>query len=324
MEEKIFQIIEITLPIFVLILIGKILIYRGFITSEHKNFITKLTYKIALPVLVFSAISRENISDLLQPALFTATLGTVLITAAIFFLISKIMNLSGNIGAAFIFSSYWANTAYVGFPLAMNAFGEKGLSQAAIINAFCVPLYIPLSLIIVNLMRKDQNHHKQIDLKQLISNPIIKSILLGICISIVRSVLPTDLISNKSVLHIEKILYASLSLIGSMGLPLALIAVGASLNLKTFKSQPHLLIIVALGKMILVPMIALFIIKYFFPESSTVTLGAAILVLGTPQAVVSYVIAKEESIAEDFVSASLAFTTMISIISIPLWLYYIL
>lgn len=324
MEDKIFQIIEITLPIFILILIGKILIFKGFISTENKNFITKLTYKIALPVLVFSAISKENISELLQPALFSATFGTVLLTATLFFIISRIMNLSGNIAAAFIFSSYWANTAYVGFPLAMNAFGEKGLSQAAIINAFCVPLYIPLSLIIVNFMRKDQNQHKQIDLKQLMSNPIIKSILLGIFISILRTILPTEFLSNKTILHFEKTLYAALTLIGSMGLPLALIAVGASLNLKIFKSHPHLLIIVALGKMLLVPLFVLIIIKYLFPESSRITLGTAILVLGTPQAVVSYVIAKEENIAEDFVSASLAFTTVISIISIPLWLYYIL
>lgn len=324
MFDKIFQIIEITLPVFLLIILGKILILKKFISEDQKNFITKLTYKIALPILVFSAISKENISELLQPALFTATFGTVLITALIFFILSKFLNLSGNLAAAFIFSSYWANTAYVGFPIALNAFGEKGLSQAAIINAFCVPLYIPLSLLIVNIMRKDDNNTPKISTKQILNNPIIIAILIGIGVSIIRTLIPTELLNYKLTLNLEKTVYSTLTLIGSMGLPLALIAVGASLNIKTIKSVPHLLTIVFIGKMIIVPTIAFLIIKYLFPESSQITTGIAIIVLGTPQAVVSYIIAKEEGIAEDFVSASLAFTTMGSIITIPLWLYYIL
>lgn len=324
MEDKIFQIIEITLPVFSLIIIGKILIHKKFMSEEQKSFITKLTYRIALPILVFSAISKENISELLQPALFTATFGTVIISAIIFFILSKLLNLSGNLAAAFIFSSYWANTAYVGFPIAMNALGEKGLSQAAIINAFCVPLYIPLSLLIVNLMRRKEGHTQKINLMQILNNPIIKSILLGIVISMIRSILPKDLFNNPFINNSEKILYSTLDLIGSMGLPLALLAVGASIRLETVKSQFHLLSTVVLGKMVLAPAIAFIIIKYLFPESSQIVLGTAVIVLGTPQAVVSYVISKEEGIAEDFVSASLALTTLASIISLPIWLYFVL
>lgn len=324
MEERIFKIIEITLPVFSLIILGKILMLKGFMSEEQKGFITKLTYKIALPLLVFSAISKENISELLQPALFTATFGTVILMAIIFLILSKILKLSSNLAAAFIFSSYWANTAYVGFPLALNAFGDKGLSYAAIINAFCVPLYIPLSLILVNLMRKSENHSQKINLKQLLNNPIIKSILFGIFISFLRSIIPQNIFKSIVVSNSEKIIYSTLELIGSMGLPLALIAVGASIKLNTVKSKLHLLGIVAFGKMILAPTIALLIIKYFFPESSQAILGTAVIVLGTPQAVVSYVISKEEEIEEDFVSASLALTTLLSIIALPVWLCFIL
>lgn len=324
MTDKIFHIIAITLPVFSIIILGKVLSISHFMTTPQRDFITKLTYRIALPILVFNAISKETIDKLFQPSLFVATFGSVLITATLFFILAKMFKLSENLASAFIFSSYWANTAYVGFPIALNAFGQEGLSQAAIINAFCVPLYIPLSLMITNFFRRKSNKPNSVNIFQILNNPIIIAIILGLIVSLIRSILPSQVSSNNAVLNFSKVITSCLDLIGSMGLPLALIAVGASIKFDTIKKVPHLLVVVFMGKMVLIPALAISIIKLLFPGTPQVTVAVAAIILGTPQAVASYVIAKEEGIAEDFVSASLAFTTLGSIISIPIWLYYIL
>ena len=63
---------------------------------------------------------------------------------------------------------------------------------------------------------------------------------------------------------------------------------------------------------------------YLYPDASLQTLGIGVLLASMPDAVASYVIAKQAGVEEGFVSSMLVLSTGVSIITIPVWLYIIL
>lgn len=325
--EKLVEVVRICAPVFFVIGLGKVLSKTGFMTESDRSFITRLTYSIALPAIIFSALATEPFSNLFQPALFLGTVIPLLAVALLLFLIAKTLRLKGDTASSFIFSGYWANSAYVGFPLAASAFGAEGLSHAVIINAFCTPIFFPLSLALIGYFRDSQSKTSFRSLMSPLNNPIIYSILAGIAVSgfhfaFTQSGLPAS--TPPALSELTRILLAAIDMVGQIGLPLALIAVGGAMNFSAVKKRPGLLFISTTTKLILAPAIALFFVRAFFPETDPVAAGTLILLMSTPQAVASYVISRQQRANEEFVSTGLVLSTLLSIVTIPAWLYYIL
>ena len=117
---------------------------------------------------------------------------------------------------------------------------------------------------------------------------------------------------------------AFLQLIGSMGLPLALITIGSSLHLGKVREHKWVLAIVVTGKLILMPLITLLVARTFFPAAANTTVAVAVLLGACPNAVASYVIACKTDIDEGFVASMLVLSTALSIFTIPTWLYFVM
>jgi predicted permease len=62
----------------------------------------------------------------------------------------------------------------------------------------------------------------------------------------------------------------------------------------------------------------------FLPDIDKDVFTALILLNAVPSAVASYIISARYKVAEDFVSSMLVLSTAVSIITIPVWLYFIL
>ena len=334
--SKIIKVLEITFPVFAVIGLGKFLAVRGFITESRAAFINELVFRYSLPSLVFVNIAAQRFSNMWNPGLVLPSIIAILIIIAVYMLLVKILKLQGGLAAAFVFCTFWGNSAYIGFPMSELAYGNEGISLAAVYNAYLLLLYIPAGFLLIAFYQRDEVDVSVIRrICGLFKNPIIQAALLGTVVAYFTEFFRDKVVSADGITtypvsmapffqSVVKIIKSFLDLLSAIGLPMALIAIGAAMNLKSLTSRVLSMILVIFAKNIFLPAMTLLISYYLFPAIEKNTLGIAILISSMPDAVTGYVVAKQAGAEEGFVSSVLVLTTAVSIITVPCWLYMVL
>ena len=322
MIEKIGLVLTICIPVFACMGLGFLLRHVGMMSEEARLFINKLVYQIALPVLIFSKVAAQDFAQLINPAVLVPALGSTLLAALVMGGLAFIAPFRPSLRPLISYSAFWGNISYMGFPLAEAAFGEAGLTNAAIMNGFAMPLYVLLGVVALRTCgKKNQGSLAAVskDVLQAIRNPLIVASVLGLLISLLNSSLTITV--PTTVIHP---LRDSMDLIGQMGLPLALLAVGASLKLDTIRGAYWPLTVMITAKLALGPALCYSLSLLLFADADKAATGTAVLLMAMPAAVAGYVITANLS-TEGTVSASfLALSTVLSFVSIPLWLLLLL
>jgi predicted permease len=311
-----------------MIALGKVLERRGVLNQDHRNFANWLTYNFALPALVFTGVAKQRFFELFEPPLLFGPFCAIVLVMLIFVLLARVLRLKGGLAAAFVFGTFWANVSYMGFPLARNAYGAEGMTNAAIYNAFIMPFSVILGFVMIGMYRADRaggGFGRRI--RGAFLNPIVVSALLGI-VTALTAELFRDSRGGLQLPGIARSLIeiagSFLELVGSMGLPLALLSIGGSMHLSETRKRGGLLVVVLVGKLLLFPLLTLAVIRLFFPGADPVAAGVAVTLAATPNAVASFVVARQIGVEEGFVSSMLVISTALSVFTLPFWLYFVL
>jgi predicted permease len=296
-------ILNLMIPIFILILLGYFLRKKEFLSQESADGINKLVYYIALPALIFKSIASFSFESIFSLGLIlNFYIATILIMIIAFFISVSIKR---SIRGALVMCSFRGNLAYLGLPVVTFAFGEIAGAIAAIIIGFAVPLYVTLSVILLSIYNKEK---AKINLKLLIKdifiNPLIMGVVLGLIFSIFNLSLPI-------------ILDDTIKLIARISLPLILLIIGFTISLKEIKNYIALDSLTSFLKLILLPIIGIFVFKFLFAAPFE-SIRVAILMLGMPTAVASFVFAKELKADEKYTVSQVGFSTLVSLITIPI------
>lgn len=323
--RRLWEVLRICIPVFALIGVGRVLAWIGFMRGEHRAFLNKLVYAICLPTLIFSGVARQHPDQFGNMALLIPSLAGILVGAGVFWGLSRLLGYQGRFAAAFIFGTFWANVTYMGFPLSENAYGAEGLGVAAIYNAFCMPFFVILAFLVIGV------HGAGIPGEPLLSkvrgavwNPVVGSALLGGLFAVGLGMFRDEsgvLDLPGSVVGLVEMASRVLDLIGRPGLPLALLSIGGALRLHAVRGRIVPLILVVTGKLVLVPGVSYLVLRLWFPDADPVVAGVVVLLGGMPNAVASYVIACKIGVEEAFVSTMLVVSTLVSMVTIPVWLY---
>lgn len=321
------DVLVICVPVFAVMGLGKLLSRKGHINEDHCGFINWLVYHFSLPALVFNAVARQTFKSFLDPAVIAAPLAALLLITAISMLIVKIKGFKGGFAAAFVYGTFWANATYVGFPLCINAFGAAGEAKAAVYNAFVLPFFILIGYLLIGFYGAGSGDAKLgARVKKAFINPILLAAASGVVVALIADGFRTEdgvLQLPLPVTSAALLIGSFLKLIGATGLPLALLAIGASLKWEQAKEHLAALNWTVGCKLILLPLITLLLIRVFWPESDPVSLGTAVILAGTPNAVACYVISCQLGIERAFVATMLVVSTALSILTIPVWVYIV-
>lgn len=321
------DVLVICVPVFAVMGLGKLLERRGHINDGHCSFINWLVYHFSLPALIFNAIVRQDVSSFADGALIAAPLMGLAVITAVTMLIAKAAGFKGGLAAAFVFGTFWANASYIGFPLCINAFGAAGEVKAAVYNAFVLPFFILIGYLLIGFYGAGSGDAKiGARIRKAFLNPILLSAVIGIVIAGITTFFRADDGSLRLPLPVlagAEIFGSFLKLIGAMGLPLALLSIGASLQWEQSRRHLRALSWSVTCKLILLPLATLLFILRFFPESDPVSLGCAVILAATPNAVACYVISCQLGIEKAFVATLLVVSTGLSVVTIPLWVYVI-
>ena len=132
MESALDPILGAVLPIFGLIACGYLAGRLRIVTQASSAALNQFVYAFALPAMLFVAVYRGSLDQILSGAFMLAVIAATLGTAAVGFFIS---NLSGAAPAASTMrglNASFANTGYLGIPLVTVAYGDDAALPAAL------------------------------------------------------------------------------------------------------------------------------------------------------------------------------------------------
>ncbi|MDF7807125.1 AEC family transporter [Pontiellaceae bacterium B12219] len=324
---RVMDVLVICVPVFAVLGLGKLLSLRGKIEETHCSFINWLVYTFSLPALIINEVSRQRFDTFLDPTMVVMPLLGMLSVALITMAIAKINGYKGGFAAAFVFGTFWSNATYVGMPLCQSAFGSDGLAKAAIYNGFVVPLFIISGYLLIGFYGAGNGETKiSRRFRTAVLNPILLSALLGVLLALIgEGFRGEDGMPELSdpIMAILSLIGSFLKLVGSMGLPLALLSIGASLKWEQTRSHLGALSWVVAAKLIMFPLITLIFIRWLNPAAGRDAVGVTVLLSGTPSAVAMYVISCQLGVERGFVSSMLVLSTVLSIFTIPIWVYVV-
>lgn len=217
MLENFIYSINVTIPIFLVMVLGYFLRRRGMLNDNFVNVANKFNFDVTLPFMVFRDISAVDIRAVfdLKYVLFCAIASSVCFW--VIWGLTKIFLRDKSMRGAFVQASFRSSAAVMGLAFISNLYGPSAMGPLMIIGA--VPLYNIYSVLVLTFEAEDNAENKGKEkIKEaclnILKNPIIISIVLGLLVSLCQIKFPV--LVNQTVDNVAK-----------MATPLALITLGA-------------------------------------------------------------------------------------------------
>lgn len=298
--------INATLPIFLLIILGKVLKTTKIINDEFTKTADRYVFRIALPALLFSDLTENNVGSAFDGkyVLFCFSV-TIFSIAVLWGLTEKFMKNEEQKGA-FIQGSYRSSAAILGLAFINNMYDSVGMAPLMIIG--CVPLYNIFAVIILTL--KGDNGGKKPNMKETFINVMKNPILLSILIA-----LPFALLN----LHFPSFVNKAIESVATTATPLALISIGASFEGKKALKKMKPTLLASFIKLILLAGLFLPLAVFFGYRNQE--LMALLVMLGSPTTVSSYIMAKNTGNDGILTSSIIVLTTLLSSLTLTLWIF---
>jgi predicted permease len=317
------QILAITIPIFLFVAIGYFAKLKGLINDHTRNFLSKLTYYVTFPALTFRSIMSFDFASTFRLNLVACN---ILVTTTVFVLTFFLAFLIRNNfkRGAFNMSCYRSNQGYMGLPVVNGFYGEQAMSRAAVISGFDTPAVIILSVLGLVFYKRNGENPALIDsidyspkdrLYRIMQsagrkfidffvNPFILSAFFGLMLAYYQ--IP--------VLQL-KVLDQFLLMASNISLPMALVLIGCSVDVKHLRNNKKLVLSTTFIKLMVMPVIA-YLLAYFVFNLRGTDLGMSVILTAMPSAVSTYVMAAEMETDAELAATVIGFTTFLSVITI--------
>lgn len=306
MENFLFS-LNVTLPIFIIIVIGGLLQRIGLLNEGFTSVADKFVFKVALPVQLFWDIAEMDIrSDFSGKFVLFCMAATTCMFAGTW-LLGRLFLKDKSMVGAFAQAAARGSAAILGIAFVENIYGSSGMTPMMIVAA--VPLFNIYSVIILTVTSAQGKFDLAL-VKKLLKGVITNPIILGIAAGMVWSLagLPMPVLLSKSVGYIA-----------STATPLALLVLGA-----TFKGREALqkigpTLAAAFLKLVAIPA-AIFPVAIHMGFRGS-ELVAIMIMLASPTTVTCYIMAKNMG-GDDTLSASVVMTaTLLSSVTLTLWVF---
>jgi len=299
--------LNIVLPLFVVILFGAFLKYKGFVDVPFLNTGNKLVFLFGIPANVFVSIYRADITEVFNPAFIAYAVVFTLFSFFAIWLFAHVFIKDKSIISAFVQGSFRGNYAILGVPLLVSILGAERAALGALVLAFVVPVYNIFSTVILAVYSPTI---EKINIKSLLlavaKNPIIIGVVLGI-------------VASLSGLRLPQIAESSVSLIAVLSGPLALICLGGNINFKGFEIRFKFSVIATIMKLVILPVICT-VVGYAlgFRGDELIVL---MVMSGVPTALAGYAMALQFGGDGYTASTIILLTTLLSAFTLTVFIY---
>lgn len=308
MENFIYS-INVTMPIFLVMVIGYILKQIGMLNDNFVTVANKFNFKVTLPFMLFKDIAGVDIKAVfdIKYVLFCAIVSTIC-----FWVVwgtAKLLVRDKTIRGAFVQSSFRGSAAVMGLAFIQNIYGSSAMGPLMIVSA--VPLYNIFSVIVLTFEANDSTGiDKKAKIRQaginICKNPIILSILAGLIVGLLGIQFPT--LVNKTVSNVAQ-----------MATPLALITIGAGFEGRKALAKIAPTMAASMIKLVLQPLVFLPVAAWM--GFSGEKMIAILIMLASPTTPSCYIMAKNMDNDGVLTASVIVMTTLLAAFTLTGWIF---
>ena len=301
------DILKTIFPIFLIIFLGWSLRRFDFMKEGFLKPANRLVYYVAIPAMIFREIAEAELVQHFSLVLVAATLAPLIIVALTGLILVRGIKLERYRVGSFLQCSFHGNLGYIGLAVSFYFLGDQGFTRASILAGFLILLQNFLSVVALSRFNKEPNRTiSTLSItRRILLNPIIISAMAGMTISLTGLNLPV-------------ILDRSLRILSGMALPLALLVIGTSISFAQMRQQLRVTTLISILKLMLLPALGLAFFRLL--DLGSIEYLPALILLASPTATVSYVMATEMAGDADLATAAISITTLVSAVTFILWL----
>ena len=297
---------NLVFPMFLLLATGKLARKTNLLTSESTDRLNALVFKIFLPVSIFKNVYNSSVSDVFDKKLIA--FGIISVTLCFLLLILLTSGCKNRKSRGVLIQGiYRSNFLIFGLPVAESFYPDGSLSgKASVLIAIIVPLFNGLAVIALEMFKENKQSGMKTFLN-ILKNPLIIGSALGF----------VALFLKEAGFLLPDAVYKTVSDLSAAATPLALIALGASLDFSKIKGESKYLIWGLLGKLVLSP--AVFIGAAVLLGFRDRELAIILSMFASPASVSSYTLAQQMGADDDLAAELVVIGTAVSLITVFLW-----
>ena len=267
------EILGITGPIYLAIALGYTVTQRGLFTRADMQVFGKFTIQLALPALLFNALSRRSVGEILNWQYLAAyTVATLAVVGSGLLWTRRVQGKSLSLSSVVTMGMACSNSGFVGYPVAMLTLGSTVAGVSLALNMVVENLLIIPLLLAVAGSEGAPGQWRQAfvqTFKGLLGNPMIWGIASGFAVSLSGVQMPEPV-------------SRTINLFSAASGALSLFVIGGSLVGLKPEGLKGAIAQIALGKLLVHPLVMLVVLLWLIPIADPALRTAALLTCAMP------------------------------------------
>ncbi|MBF0333371.1 MAG: AEC family transporter [Alphaproteobacteria bacterium] len=306
-------VVEVALPVFALIFVGWLAGRTGLLGQDSSVSLNRFVYYFALPAVLFLAMARRPIHEVLNVAFIGAYLGSMLLVYALGWLIGMALRReTQETHSMQALNACFSNSGYMGIPLFLAAFGADRMLPALIATVIMGAVMVPVGVVAIELVGRARHGlgRALADVgKALARNPLVIASLAG-------------LIWTALNIPVPKPLATFCELLGAAAGPGALFAIGLFLAGRPLTVDWREVSWLVALKLLVHPALAWWLMWLWFPMDPYWT-AATMLLAALPTGALTFVVASQYGAYVERTSQAILISTILSVptLSALLWVF---
>ncbi|TWT02856.1 AEC family transporter [Reyranella sp. CPCC 100927] len=298
--------LTVAFPIFALIGTGWVAGRLRLLGEHGTTALNAFVGWFALPAMLFAALAKVSIADVLNGPFVVVFGGSMLLTYVAGMVAARVVARARLAHMSlFGLSASFGNVGYMGIPLCVTAFGSEGALPGTLATILGAAGILTFGLILVEIDIQGGRGTPAVRgrvMKAVVRSPIVQAVTLGVLVSALRIAVPEPVLRF-------------LELLGSAAAPCALFAIGLFLSDKGLGTSRLEVALASVGKVLLQPLIAVALLPWFL-DLDTMWGKAAVLCAALPTAANAFVIAKEYETFVEGASGTILVSTVTSVATV--------
>lgn len=303
--ESIVLSFHVMLPVFLTILLGVFLQRIGLMPKRMIRDLNRLCFKVFLPVMLFNNVRATDFRQYFEWHLIGyAIVSVLLLFAVLLWLVPRLVKRPEQ-QSVVIQGIYRSNYVILGIPIVSNIYKGDNIATITMLIAIIVPLFNLLAVYLFERFNGQNRHNPFKMLGSIVRNPLIIATVLGMLYTLLG-------------LQFPGFLNDTLADLAGITLPLALLILGADLDLHLQNTQVQYLTAVTCCRLLAVPLL-------FLPPAIALgfrgqALASLLAMYASPAAVSGYIMAQNENADHHLAGQIVVITSILSCFTLFIWI----
>ena len=304
MESTLDPVLGAVLPVFGLVACGYLAGRFRIVTQASSHALNQFVYAFALPAMLFVAVYRGSLEEILSGYFLLAVVVATVGTALVGFFLSRMGGATAAESTMRALNASFANTGYLGIPLVTVAYGERAALPAALATVATNIVSFALAIVCLELFVNPQPGGVRRALAGVVRSPLIWPIALAIFVVAVEVKIP---------LPVERFA----TLLAAAAGPCALFAIGLFVSQLSIRAGAAASWQTTLLKLVLHPVLMALLAFWLLPVDPFWA-KIAVVCAALPLGATAFVLAQRYKLLEAETSTGAVISTVASVLTVSL------